>query len=110
MELLIVFLLLVVLLFAVWCLSGVFLGPVFSREMVTLYYVRGDGEALEQRVRAYGWFREGKTRGSRLVLVDCGLTAFGLELAQRLRSHYDWLDTCPHQALTDYLELMEDSI
>ena len=110
MEVLLVFPLLAVLVLAVWCLWGIFLGPVFDRKMVTLFYVRGNGETLEQQVRAYGWFREGKNRGSRLVLVDCGLTAAGLELAQQLGRHYDWLDICPHQALTDYLELSEDSI
>lgn len=109
MEILIVFPLLAVLVAACWCLWGLFLGPVFGQEMLTLYYVRGDGRELENRVRSFGWFRDGKS-GGRLLLVDCGLTAQGLELAQSLRKHYDWLDTCPHQALTDYLELLEDSI
>jgi len=74
MEILIVFPLLAVLVAACWCLWGLFLGPVFGQEMLTLYYVRGDGHELENRVRSFGWFRDGKT-GGRLPLVAIFLAA-----------------------------------
>lgn len=90
-----------------WCLLGLLLEPVFGREMVTLYFVRGNGDGLERRVRAYGWLRDGRLTGGRLVLVDCGLTKPGLEAAEILRQRYGWLDYCPLPALEDYLDLME---
>lgn len=92
-----------------WCLLGLLLEPVFGREMVTLYYVYGNGENLEQRVRAYGWLRDGKLTGGRLVLVDCGLSRSGLEAADILRQRFIWLDYCPAPALPDYLDLMDIS-
>lgn len=90
-----------------WCLLGLLLEPVFGREMVTLYYVRGNGGEMERRVRAYGWLRDGRLTGGRMVLVDCGLTKPGLERAELLRQRYLWLDYCPRPALEDYLDLTE---
>lgn len=90
-----------------WCLLGLLLEPVFGREMVTLYFVRGNGDGLERRVRAYGWLRDGKITGGRMVMVDCGLTKPGLDTAQLLRDRYSWLDYCPAPALEDYLDFME---
>ena len=93
------------LVFLVWCLFGLLLTPVFGDNMVTLCYCQGDGAHLEHQARAYGWLREGKLKGSRLVLVDCGLDEEGLSVAQLLRRDYDWIDYCPQPALEDYLEL-----
>ena len=90
-----------------WALLGLLLEPVFGREMVTLYFVRGNGEGMEQRVRAYGWLRDGKITGGRMVLVDCGLTKSGLDAAQLLQDRCTWLDYCPAPALEDYLDFME---
>ena len=52
-----------------WCLLGLLLEPIFGREMVTLYFVAGDAETMEHRVRAYGWLRDGRLTGGRMVLV-----------------------------------------
>lgn len=93
--------------FVAWCLAGLLLSPVFGKGMVTFCYVQGDGAGLEQTVRSYGWLREGRENGGRLVLVDCGLTEQGLELAQVLRERHGWVDYCPQQALVDYIELTE---
>lgn len=90
-----------------WCLLGLLLEPVFGREMVTLYFVRGSGAQLERRVRAYGWLRDGKLTGGRMVLVDCGLNRSGLDAAEILRQKFSWLDYCPAPALIDYLDLMD---
>lgn len=93
--------------FAIWALFGLFLMPVFAGDTLALHFAHGDGESLEQRIRAYGWFREGKKNGGRLVIVDCGLTQQGLELAQKFCAERQWLDYCPNQTLTDYIELMQ---
>ncbi len=106
-EILLIFFAACGVLLLAWCLLGLLLEPVFSREMVTLYFVQGDGGGLERRVRAYGWLRDGKITGGKLVLVDCGLTKLGLETVEVLQQRFNWLDYCPAPALEDYLELME---
>ena len=78
-----------------WCLLGLLLEPVFGREMVTLYFVRGNGDGLERRVRAYGWLRDCRREGGRLVLLDCGLTETGLRTAEILCGRHSWLEYCP---------------
>lgn len=93
--------------FAIWALFGLLLLPVLGKHTVSLYFARGDGGDVERRVLAYRWFQEGKDRGGRLVVVDCGLTQQGLSLTQKLRENYLWLDYCPHQILPDYIELLQ---
>lgn len=106
-ELLLVFFLVLLLGFILWALIGLIHIPVFSGNMVSFLFASDDGEELEGRVRSYGWLREGKGHSGRLVIVDCGLSAAGLDLAQRLRKDRVWLDYCPYQALTDYTELLQ---
>lgn len=107
MAYLIVFAITVVMFFLAWGLTGLFVLPVFGPEMVTLCFVQGGGERMEQRVRSFGWFRDGKATGGRLVLVDCGLSEQGLQAAQILRSRFDWVEYCPRPALEDYIDLLE---
>ena len=106
-EVLIVFFAACGVILLAWCLLGLLLEPLFGRDMVTLYYVHGNGEQLERRVRAYGWLRDGKLTGGKLVLVDCGLSRSGLDAVDILRERYLWLDYCPAPALIDYLDLLE---
>ena len=106
-ELLVAFMLAVLLGVIGWALFGLLLMPVFHRQMITLCFVRGDGTVLEQRVRSFGWLRECKERGGRLIVVDCGLTKNGLEIYQRLRENRPWLSYCPNEALTDHIELVQ---
>lgn len=103
LDLLLIFLAAAGVILVVWCLVGVLLQPVFGRGMVTLCFVRGDGRDLEGRVRIYGWLREGRLSGGRLVLVDCGLTAHGLEVAGLLQDRFGWLERVPRVELEAYL-------
>ena len=107
LELLVVFFFVLLFGFALWALIGLIHMPVFSKDMVSFLFVGSDEEKLEGRVRAYGWLREEKKNGGRLVIVDCGLSASGLELAQRLKRERPWLDYCPYRALPDYTELLQ---
>lgn len=93
--------------FVLWALFGLLLLPVFSEDTLTLHFAHGNAERLEQRVRAFGWLRESKKNGGQLVVVDCGLSQQGLELVQKLRRQHIWLDYCPNQTLTDYIELLQ---
>lgn len=93
-----------------WGLFGLLLLPVFRRSMVTLVFTHGQGTELEQVARAFGWLRGEKHDGGTLLLVDCGLDAQGLQVAQTLRDRYPWVCFCPRAALEDCLELMEITI
>lgn len=74
-----------------WCLLGILLIPVFGDDMVTLCMAEGDGEDLEQKVRGYGWLRDGRLTGGRLVILNCGLSETGLKRVNCLCSQYDWV-------------------
>ena len=105
-ECLVVFVFAFVFGVALWALFGLLLMPVFEEDMVTFFFARGSGEGLEQRVRGYGWLRDGKKHGGRLVIVDCGLTEQGLLTVQHLCRRYDWLDYCPHEIMDDHLDVL----
>ena len=106
-ELALAFLLILLLSFAIWALAGLFLVPVYSENMVSFLFVGKKTGCIEGRVRTFGWFRESRRKGGKLVIVDCGLTAEGLRIVQRLRKNREWLEYCPHRALADYMELMQ---
>jgi len=90
-----------------WALFGLLLMPVFCAEMVTLCFASGSGKRLEMRVRAYGWLRETRRNGGKLIIVDRGLTEDGLRCVQHLRVKRPWLGYCPSQTLTDYIDLLQ---
>ncbi len=75
-----------------WCLMGLLLVPVFGENMVTVCMASGDGKWLEQKARAYNWLREGRTRGGRFVIADCGLNLHGRQVAERLCARYGWME------------------
>jgi len=91
MEILLAFLIALGIAILLWCLTGLILLPVFGAQMVTLCYARDDAPLLEQQVRAYGWLRDGKLSGGRLLIVDLGLTAHGRTLAEKLCRRYAWV-------------------
>ena len=102
LELLLVFLAALGLLTFLWCLAGLVLRP--ERETLSIRCCQGNGDRLEQTVRAYGWLRgTGLVRGQ-LLLMDCGLTA------QQLQETRDWVIYCPRESLEDCLTLLEDTI
>lgn len=105
-QIILAFFLAVMLGVIVWALFGLLLLPVFADNMVTLLFSEGSGEELELRVRAYGWLRREQAKGGKLIIVDGGLTAGGLELAQRLSREHSWVEYCPAWSLDDYIELM----
>lgn len=103
-----VFMLALLLLFFGWCLFGLLLMPVFREDMVTLCFQQGAGVWLEQRVRAFHWLRD--QQGGIMVIVDCGLTKEGVELAQSLCEQYSWLSYCPAPVLSEHLSVLQDTI
>ena len=91
-----------------WCLTGLLLYPVFGPEMVTYCRVEGDGETMEHCVRAYGWLRDCRREGGRLVLVDCGLSESGRKAAELLCGRHGWLDYRTAEAAKIMFEKSED--
>ena len=91
MDLLLAFFVALGIALLLWCLLGLLLVPVFGPDMVTLCCAKSDGVFLEHRVRSYGWLREGRLNGGRLIIVDCGLSEEGLELSRRLCGKYEWV-------------------
>ena len=81
--------------FLLWSLIGLLVLPVFGPGMVTICPSDGDAVRLERQVRAYGWLRDGKRQGGTFVILDCGLTAHGMEKAARLEQLYDWVTIAP---------------
>ena len=110
MEFLLVFFAALGILAIGWALFGLLLLPVFGKNMLTLTFENGDGAALEQKVRAFGWLRDGEKPGAELLIVDCGLTERVIKTAHMLSDRYPWVGLCPGPALRDYIELRQDTI
>ena len=109
-EIVLGFLLSVGILLIFWCLTGLLLMPVFSEQMVTLYYVQGEGNRMESRVLGFSWFRESGQEDGKLLLVDCGLTEEGRRSALALQNQYPWVEYCTWEKLGEYLCRKEDTI
>ena len=72
---------------------------------VALIPAQGDGECLEQQVRAVSLLRrEQGVLGA--VLVDCGLSEEGLRLAQLLAREDRWVAVCTKETIGDYLSVV----
>ena len=106
-ELMVAFFFVLLICFVMWALMGLFMVPVYTENMVSFLFVGSQTEKIEGNVRSYGWFRENRRKGGKLVIVDCGLTAEGIGIVQQLCAERDWLDYCPYQALMDYMELTQ---
>lgn len=89
--------------FLTWCLIGLLLHPVFGAEMVTFLPAKGNADALEQRVKAYAWLRDGRITGGRLVIVDQGLSSRGIQCAEKLCLRYTWVIYCAANEAENYI-------
>lgn len=87
-----------------WCAAGRLLLPQLRRAW-TVLAVRGDAETLEQTVRAWQWQRGGGLAGQGLLLLDCGLDAAGLSLAQALCAREDSVRLCTGQTLEQIIRM-----
>ena len=102
-DLVIVFLAASGVVLVIWCLLGILLHPVFGADMVTFLPVHGDGEDLEQSVRAYAWLRSGRLSGGKLVLVDLGLNPQGLQRTAAVCKRYEWVVCCTGPEAENYI-------
>ena len=80
-----------------------FAGPERRRELAALLPAQGDGERLEEQIRALQRLRQEQGLFSRALLVDCGLTEEGRKLAGILAREHRWVTLCGKDEVGDYL-------
>lgn len=80
-----------------------FAGPAVRREMAVLLPAQGDGERLEEQLRALQGLRQEQALFDRVLLVDCGLTEEGRKLAGVLARERRWVTLCGRDEIGQYL-------
>lgn len=86
-----------------WWLFGRLLRPIPDRSVRALIPGRGDGEDLEQAVRAFIWLRSLGLLDCPIVIADVDLTRQGQELAFRLTLRWPEVILWPGSDLADYI-------
>lgn len=80
-----------------------FAGPERRRTVTALLPARGDGEGLEEQLRALQELRREGGGFGRVLLVDCGLSEEGLRLAGLLVRERRWAALCAREEIGQYL-------
>ena len=88
-----------------WLLFGRLLRPAPDNAMCAVVPARGDGERLEQAVRAMIWLRGLGLLNCPVVLADTGLTPQGRALAMRLALRWPNVIVWPAEHLDEYIRL-----
>lgn len=89
--------------FFVWWLFGRLLRPIPGTDACALIPGRGEGEGLEQTVRAFVWLRSLGLLNCPIIIADINLTSDGWEVALRLASRWPCVVLWPVQDLPDYI-------
>lgn len=84
-------------------LYGYLLRPYTVFGTCVVVWGTGNGEGLEQRVRALLWLQNCGLLRCKVVLVDGGLDRSGMELAVRLIGRYPALALCNRRELARHL-------
>jgi hypothetical protein len=69
-------------LLVVWAMVAALILP--ARADCIVVAATGDAAELQQKLRTYSFLRNSGLMRTRIVIVDCGLSAQGLQIAQRL--------------------------
>lgn len=86
-----------------WLLFGRLLRPIPDRGIRALIPGQGDGDSLEQAVRALIWLRGLGLLDCPIIIADLGLTHEGRELALRLALRWPGVVLWPGSDLADYI-------
>ena len=89
--------------FAAWWLFGRLLRPIPEQGFRVIIPGRGEGEGLEQTVRAFLWLRGLGLLNCPLVIANVDLTPQGWELALRLTARWPGVVLWPVSDLADYI-------
>lgn len=87
-----------------WWLMGRLLCPVPASGTWVLLTGRGNGEGLEQKVRAFVWLRSLGLLRCPLVIADIGLDVQGREVALRLAARWHGVVLWTRDTLEEYIE------
>lgn len=80
-------------------------GPERRRQgAVALIPAQGDGELLEQQIRALQRLRQDQGAFDRILVVDCGLSEEGAKLARLLVKEDRWTVLCKMEEIGGYLD------
>lgn len=88
-----------------WWLFGRLLRPIPDGAMCAVVPARGEGEHLEQAVRAMIWLRGMGLLNCPVVIADTGLTPQGRELAMKLALRWPDVAVWPAGQLEEYIRL-----
>ena len=86
-----------------WVLLGRLLRPIPEESFRVVIPGRGEGEGLEQTVRAIIWLRGLGLLNCPVVIATVDLTAEGWELALRLTTRWPGVVLWPVSALEEYI-------
>ena len=89
--------------FVAWWLFGRLFRPMPGRGVRVLIPGRGEGEDLEQTLRAFMWLRGLGLLDCPIIIADLGLTPKGWELALRLTARWPGVVLWPASDLPDYI-------
>ena len=89
--------------FVAWWLFGRLFRPMPGQGVRVLIPGRGEGEDLEQTLRAFMWLRGLGLLDCPIIIADLGLTPKGWELALRLTARWPGVVLWPASDLPDYL-------
>ena len=89
-----------------WWLIGRLLRPFPAGGLCALLAGRGDGEGLEQSVRAFIWLRSLGLLSCPVVIADAGLSPRGRGLALRLTLRWPGVALWPAGALEEYIRTL----
>ena len=83
--------------------AALFAGPERRRTVTALLPARGNGEGLEEQLRALQELRREGGAFGRILVVDCGLSAEGRRLAGLLVRDRRWASLCVREEIGQYL-------
>ena len=89
--------------FLAWWMFGRLLRPIPEESFRVVIPGRGEGEGLEQTVRAIIWLRGLGLLNCPVVIANVDLTAEGWELALRLAQRWPGVVLWPMSDLADYM-------
>ena len=80
-----------------------FFVPVTTHRTLVLIYARGDGDGLEQQMRALTMLRRERGAIGEILLVDCGLSEQGRHLCYLLAREDHGITMCHSDEITKFI-------
>ena len=88
-----------------WWLMGRLLRPIPRTAICAVIPGRGEGDGLEQTVRALAWLRGMGLLNCPVLIADAGLTSEGRETARCLARRWPGVELCSADELERYIPI-----